>query len=101
MGRSRGGFTSKVNLVCDSNGTILAIWVIAILLFILGFIADMMNSKPIDPIGLGLTGARGALIWLLLCYGSLAGLFVVRFWQGKWKTMRVIEPAVVAQTPAS
>jgi transposase len=29
LGRSRGGFTSKVNLVCDSNGTILAIWVIA------------------------------------------------------------------------
>src|SRR5262249_40592387 len=27
--RSRGGFSSKVNLVCDSNGTILAIWVIA------------------------------------------------------------------------
>jgi transposase len=29
LGRSRGGFTSKVNLVCDSNGTILAIWVTA------------------------------------------------------------------------
>lgn len=29
LGRSRGGFTSKVNLVCDSNGTILAIWVVA------------------------------------------------------------------------
>jgi transposase len=29
LGRSRGGFTTKVNLVCDSNGTILAIWVIA------------------------------------------------------------------------
>src|SRR5262249_38238512 len=28
-GRSRGGLGSKVNLVCDSNGTILAIWVIA------------------------------------------------------------------------
>jgi type IV pilus assembly protein PilC len=55
----------------------MAIWVIAALLFILGFIADMMGSKPIDPIGLGLTGPKGALIWLLLCYGSLAGLFVV------------------------
>jgi transposase len=29
LGRSRGGFTSKVNIVCDSNGTILAIWVTA------------------------------------------------------------------------
>ncbi len=29
LGRSRGGFTSKVNLVCDSQGIILAIWVTA------------------------------------------------------------------------
>jgi transposase len=29
LGRSRGGLTSKVNLVCDSKGTILAIWVTA------------------------------------------------------------------------
>src|SRR3954463_8503579 len=29
LGRSRGGFTTKVNLVCDSNGTVLAIWVVA------------------------------------------------------------------------
>jgi transposase len=29
LGRSRGGLTSKVNLVCDSNGTILAVRVVA------------------------------------------------------------------------
>jgi hypothetical protein len=29
LGRSRGGFTSKVHIVCDSNGTILAAWVTA------------------------------------------------------------------------
>lgn len=29
LGRSRGGFGTKTHLVCDSNGTVLAVWVTA------------------------------------------------------------------------
>jgi type IV pilus assembly protein PilC len=52
----------------------LAIFVIAGLLFAMGVVAEMTNSKPIDPLGLGLVGGTGALLWLVLVYGTLAGL---------------------------
>lgn len=52
-----------------------AVFVIAGLLFALGFIAEMTQSRPIDPLGLGLVGATGALLWILLVYGTLAALF--------------------------
>jgi type IV pilus assembly protein PilC len=50
--------------------------VIAGLLFILGLIAESTNTPPIDPLGLGLTGGRGALIFLGVVYGTLAALGV-------------------------
>jgi type IV pilus assembly protein PilC len=51
-----------------------AIFVIAGLLWILGLIGSMHNSKPLDPLGLGLTGGRGALIFLALVFGALGSL---------------------------
>jgi type IV pilus assembly protein PilC len=54
-----------------------AIWVIAILIFVLGLIADTQGTEAIDILGLGLTGTRGAVIWLAATFGSLAGLFVL------------------------
>jgi type IV pilus assembly protein PilC len=53
---------------------IAAVCIIAFLLWALGFIAQMHHSRPIDPLGLGLTGGSGALIFLLLVFASLAGL---------------------------
>jgi type IV pilus assembly protein PilC len=49
----------------------LAVFVIAGLIFILGIIAESTNSKALDPLGLGLTGGKGALIFLCLVFGFL------------------------------
>ncbi len=60
----------------------LAIFVLAGLILILGLIADMRGplgpkDKPWDPVGLGLTGVSGALIFLGVVFGTLAALFAV------------------------
>ncbi len=48
--------------------------VISLLLVILGWIADANHTKPIDPLGLGLVGARGAVVFLFSIYGMLAAV---------------------------
>lgn len=50
-----------------------AIFVVAGLIFILGFIAEMNNTTAMDPIGVG-TGTGGALRFLAIMFGSLAAL---------------------------
>jgi type IV pilus assembly protein PilC len=54
---------------------IAATFVIAFLLVILGWIAEVNKTQPIDPLGLGLTGARGAGIFLVSVYGIIACVF--------------------------
>lgn len=54
-----------------------AILVIALLLWILGFIAASRGGKPIDILGLGLYGAEGATTWLMMTFGSLFGAWLV------------------------
>jgi type IV pilus assembly protein PilC len=55
-----------------------AIFVLAGLIFMMGFVAEMTGShQPLDPLGLGLSGFGGALIFLGAAYGSLVGLYVV------------------------
>ncbi|QDU64481.1 Putative type II secretion system protein F [Planctomycetes bacterium Pan216] len=49
-----------------------AIFIIAVLILILGIIAEMQNAQAIDIVGLGLQGPSGAAIWLALCFGSAA-----------------------------
>lgn len=51
------------------------ILVIAGMIFILGVLAPS-GGKPFDPLGFGLTGTSGALTFLLLSFGSIAGVFV-------------------------
>lgn len=54
-----------------------AILIIAFLIFILGIIGEMaqgQGQEPIDMLGLGLMGAGGAVIWLLLSFGSVAAI---------------------------
>jgi type IV pilus assembly protein PilC len=52
----------------------LAVFVIALLIWIMGLIAESKGTKPLDPIGLGLAGGRGAVIFLSVVFGSLAAL---------------------------
>jgi type IV pilus assembly protein PilC len=54
-----------------------AIFVIAGLIYVLGLIAASNNTKPLDPLGVGLTGTSGALIFLTLAFGSIGALVAV------------------------
>ncbi len=51
--------------------------IIAFMMVILGFIAEMRSSTPIDPIGFGLSGTRGAITFLLVVYGTVAVVFFI------------------------
>jgi type IV pilus assembly protein PilC len=50
--------------------------VIAGLLLLLGIIAASTSSKPFDVLGLGLTGAAGAVTWLTFWGIAVASLFI-------------------------
>lgn len=56
-----------------------AILVIAGLIWALGMIASISRTKPLDPLGVGLTGTRGALTFLGIVIGTLGGLAGVYF----------------------
>jgi type IV pilus assembly protein PilC len=57
-----------------------AIFVIALMLWAMGIVAEITGKQVLDPLGFGLTGASGALIFLGLAFGSLAllaGLYLL------------------------
>jgi type IV pilus assembly protein PilC len=49
--------------------------VIALTIFILGLVAESNNSVPTAPIGFGLTGTPGAILFLTVIGGAVAGLY--------------------------
>lgn len=53
---------------------VLAIFVLAGLILIMGMIADSHGGQPLDPLGLGLAGPSGALIFLGVVFGLLLAL---------------------------
>ena len=59
-----------------------AIFVIALLILIMGILADTPGRDPIDLLGLGLLGPSGAIIWLSCWFGAAAALFAV-YWGAK------------------
>jgi type IV pilus assembly protein PilC len=54
-----------------------AVLIMALLIYVLGVIAQTRGGEPIDVLGLGLSGASGAIIWLTGVFGTVAGLFIV------------------------
>ncbi len=54
-----------------------AIFIIAVVILLMGWIAKSTGSRPFDPLGLGLVGTNGAVIWLTCTFGSVLGLFVL------------------------
>lgn len=54
-----------------------AVLLIAAMIFFLGMIATMTNTEAQDTLGWGLTGTKGAIIWLCFTFGSAFGLFVL------------------------
>jgi len=55
---------------------VLAVLVIALLIYILGWIAESRGGEPLDVLGFGLLGASGAFLWLAMVGGTLLALFV-------------------------
>jgi type IV pilus assembly protein PilC len=55
---------------------IMAILVIGAMIYVLGIIAG--GGTGFDPLGFGLTGTSGALLWYTITYGTLVGLFVAQ-----------------------
>lgn len=56
-----------------------AIFVLAGLILIMGLLADSRGGQPLDPLGLGLAGPSGAMIFLGVVFGLLGGLAVL-YW---------------------
>jgi type II secretory pathway component PulF len=53
---------------------VLSIFVLALLILIMGLIAESRGGEPLDPLGLGLAGPKGAMIFLLGVFGILGGI---------------------------
>lgn len=53
----------------------LAVFVIALLIYVLGWIAQSRGGQPLDVLGFGLYGAKGALLWLAMVGGVLLSLW--------------------------
>lgn len=72
------------------------VFVIAGLIFVLGWIAEAKSTQPIDPLGLGLIGASGAIIFLLIVFGTLgllAGLYF--FAQRNLKHQKLVDETLL------
>jgi type IV pilus assembly protein PilC len=54
-----------------------AILIIALVIYILGWIAQSRGGEPLDVTGLGLSGSAGAVTWLVMTFGSLFALFII------------------------
>jgi type IV pilus assembly protein PilC len=56
---------------------VLAIFIMAGLILIMGLIAESRGGQPLDPLGLGLAGPSGAMIFLGVVFGILGGLTAI------------------------
>lgn len=55
----------------------IVIFVVGVLIWVVGVIADSKGGKPVDLIGLGLTGERGLVIYMLFVVGAMLAATVV------------------------
>ena len=80
-----GYYESRVRQVRDFRNAIswpvfqlvAAVLIIGLLIFILGMLPSRGPDGPIDVLGFGLLGARGAMIWFSACGAAVVGGFVL------------------------
>jgi type II secretory pathway component PulF len=66
---------------------VMGVLIIGALIFVMGIVGAVTGSEPTDPLGLGLIGTQGAILWFAFC-GFIAGgvaLFIhalLRGWMG-------------------
>ena len=77
----------------------MAVLIIAGLIFILGWIADSRGGEPIDVLGLGLTGASGAITWLVSVALLFGGLTFAYLMARRSLTGRLFLDGILLQIP--
>ena len=75
-----------------------AILVVALMLLILGLLAPV-GGKAFDPLGLGLTGPVGALVWLSVSSGAVAGVILIGVYVTRSEELRTKAEAAALQFP--
>jgi type II secretory pathway component PulF len=74
---------------------VFGIFVIAAFIFILGFLGSKM-----DPLGLGLTGTAGAILFLVYCFGFLAVLVFGYLWLNRFVEQKAAVDRALLSIPA-
>ena len=73
-----------------------AIFVIAVMILALGWVAESRGGEPVDVLGFGLTGPKGAMIWLAITLGTVAAAVVAsRVVATSDAAKRVLDPLVM------
>jgi type IV pilus assembly protein PilC len=68
---------------------VLAVLIVALVICVLGLISSRPDGKPdFDPLGLGLAGPSGALIFMGTVYGTVAGLILLYILSSRWMAGR-------------
>ncbi|MBD3675852.1 MAG: type II secretion system F family protein [Planctomycetaceae bacterium] len=72
--RLRRDFLSVIAWPCIQF--VAAVLIIALLIVVLGVVAETRGGESIDVLGLGLVGPKGAIIWLTSVFGSLLAVYI-------------------------
>jgi len=70
--RLRRDFLASITWPCIQF--VLAVLIIALVIYILGWIAASRGGQPLDVLGFGLVGTKGAIIWLAMAAGTVVSL---------------------------
>ncbi|HZV04978.1 MAG TPA: type II secretion system F family protein [Gemmataceae bacterium] len=79
-----------------------AVIVVTLLIYILGILpqaASGRDSKPLDPLGLGLVGERGAMIFFGSVCGIVAGLMLLYFLTSRLLRRRAVIERMLLMVP--
>ena len=80
---------------------VLAVFVLALLIFILGHLpANNSGNQKYDPLGLGLMGGSGAMIFLGVVFGTLGALFATYFFVSRAMANRASVERKLLDLPA-
>jgi len=73
-----------------------AIMIIALVIYIFGWIADQGKGEMVDLLGLGLKGTSGAITWLTMTLGTIGGLFIAyQFVQRTFAAKRFLDEFLI------
>jgi type IV pilus assembly protein PilC len=77
-----------------------AIFVISGLIYVLGLIASVNNTQTMDPLGLGLTGASGAMIFFFGSFGIIFGFIGTYLFLNRFLEQKALVDALLLRVPA-